>query len=127
MDKIRQIAVHCTGRAVMFGTLAITCVMISFSFDPAVAFKAGAIMSLAMSGILLFKAATARSKDPRKTEVWLYLDKDARPREGHPQAVFSGILRDVYARFAQMTLAASVTMFAVSVVLSLAGVESTFR
>ena len=126
MDKITQIAVHCTGRAVMFGTLAIACVMISFSFDPPTAFKAGAIMSLAMSGILLFKAATARSRDPRKTEVWLYLDKSSRPGEGHPRAVFSGILRDVYARFAQMTLAASVTMFAVSVVLSLAGVESTF-
>ena len=32
MREIRRVAVECVGRAVMFGSLAIGCVMVGFSF-----------------------------------------------------------------------------------------------
>ena len=43
MEKVREVAVACIGRAVMFGTLAIGCVMVGFSFNPVSAFRSGAV------------------------------------------------------------------------------------
>ena len=125
MEKIREITMQCVGRAVMFGTLAIFCVMLGLSFDPAAAFRAGAIMALAMSGILLFKAMNAARTNPKRTEVWLYLDERSRPSEADAKFVFAIVMRDVYARFARASLGAAVAMFAVSLGLTLAGVEGT--
>ncbi|PAQ02376.1 hypothetical protein LRP31_05025 [Mesorhizobium mediterraneum] len=61
MDEIRRVAVGCIGRAVMFGSLAIGCVMIGFSFNPVSAFRAGAFLTLTMVLALMWKATTAGS------------------------------------------------------------------
>jgi hypothetical protein len=42
MERARKIANVCVGRAVLFGWLAIVCIMFSFSFHPVAAFRAGA-------------------------------------------------------------------------------------
>jgi len=125
MEKIREITVQCVGRAVMFGTLAIFCVMLGLSFDPAAAFRAGAFMVLAMSGVLLFKAMNAFRTNPKRTEVWLYLDEKSRPSEADAKFVFAIVLRDVYGRFARASLGVAVVLFGVSLALTLAGVEGT--
>src|SRR5690606_33161383 len=75
MDRIREVAIACIGRAVMFGWLAIACVMIGFSFNPVSAFRSGAVTALIMAAVLMWKAATAGRRNPRHTEVWLYLDE----------------------------------------------------
>ncbi|TIW31077.1 MAG: hypothetical protein E5V71_21605, partial [Mesorhizobium sp.] len=59
MDEIRRIAVECIGRAVMFGSLAIGCVMVGFSFSPVSAFRSGAFLTLTMVLALMWKAMTA--------------------------------------------------------------------
>ncbi len=123
MDKLSHIAVVCVGRAVMFGALAIALIMLSFAFHPAWAFRAGAIMTLGMAAILAFKAQTASRLNPRKTEVWIYLDKSARPQNPHALNYFASTMREVYARFAQGSLGVACGMFVVSVILSAAGVE----
>ncbi|MBL0936596.1 MAG: hypothetical protein IBJ07_17765 [Rhizobiaceae bacterium] len=114
METIRQIAVFCVGRAVMFGALAIGLVMLSFSFDPAWAFRAGAIMTLVMAAILVFKAQTAKSKLPSRTEVWIYLDDGMKPKNDHAVRYFGKVLSEVYGRFAQVSLMVACAMFVVS-------------
>lgn len=124
MEKIRAIAIGCVGRAVMFGVLAIACVMIGFSFNPVSAFRSGAVLTLVMAAILIFKAVTAHRQNPKMTEVWLYLDESSRPGDAHARFLFATIMRDVYARFAQAALLAACGLFAVSLGFSLLGFES---
>ncbi|MGE0502129.1 MAG: hypothetical protein AB7I79_14915 [Rhizobiaceae bacterium] len=123
MDKVREIAVQCVGRAVMFGVLAIACVMVGFSFNPVSSFRSGAVLTLLMAAILIWKAYHAPSQNPKYTEVWLYLDEGARPSDAHARFVFGTVLREVYGRFAQVTLAVACGLFAISLVLTLAGLE----
>jgi type IV secretory pathway VirB3-like protein len=124
MQKIREIAFACVGRAVMFGVLAIACVMIGFSFNPVSAFRSGAVLTLVMAAILIFKAATAHRQNPKMTEVWLYLDESNRPSDGHARFVFATVMRDVYARFAQAALLVACGLFVISLGFNLAGFES---
>ena len=124
MDKIREVAVACIGRAVMFGALAIGCVMVGFSFNPVSAFRSGAVMTLAMAAILIWKAVAASRQNPKMTEVWLYLDEHTKPAGEHARYLFATIMREVYGRFAQASLAVACGFFAVSVVLNLFGFEA---
>jgi len=124
MQKIREVAFACVGRAVMFGVLAIACVMIGFSFNPVSAFRSGAVLTLVMAAILIFKAATAHRQNPKMTEVWLYLDESSRPSDGHARFVFASVMRDVYSRFAQAALVVACGLFVISLGFNLAGFES---
>lgn len=124
MEKIREVAIFCVGRAVMFGSLAITCVMVGFSFNPVSAFRSGAVLTLLMAAILIWKAYAAAGQNPRSTEVWIYLDHKARPADEHARFVFANVMRDVYGRFAQAALAIACLFFAVSVVFTMFGFEA---
>jgi multidrug efflux pump subunit AcrB len=123
MEKTRQVANFCVGRAVLFGWLAIGCIMLSFSFNPVIAFKAGAVLALVMSSILLVKAFGASRKPARKTEVWLYLDKSTRPMNDEAQRIFRDMMREVYARFAQTALVMACFLFMLSIVFMGIGFE----
>jgi hypothetical protein len=121
MNQIRQVAVECVGRAVMFGWLAIGCVMVGFSFAPVSSFRSGAVLALVMSLILLWRAMTAASRNPRHSEVWLYLDEANRPAEAHARFVFTTIMREVYGHYAKVTLWVAVGLFVASALLQVAG------
>lgn len=114
MDRVRQVAFFCVGRAVMFGWLAIGCIMFSFAFNPVMAFRAGAVMALMMAAILLFKAFATAHQNPRRTEVWIYLDDKTRPVNDQAKAVFRNTLRDVYAQYAQGVFLLGCALFALS-------------
>ena len=124
MEAIRSTAFFCIGRAFMFGWLAIGCVMFSFAFNPALAFRAGAVMSLGMAAILLAKAYGATGKAPQRTEVWIYLDDKTRPRNDQARLVFGQILREMYGKFALFALCLGCGMFALSVVFMLLGYDA---
>jgi hypothetical protein len=123
MEKVRQIATFCIGRAVMFASLAIFLIMFSFSFDPAWAFRAGAVLTLVMSAVLVFKAQWVMQQNPRRTEVWIYLDESLRPENNHARRYYALTLREVYGRFARASLVAACLMFAVSIGLSAIGYQ----
>ena len=123
MDEIRRIAVECIGRAVMFGSLAIGCVMIGFSFNPVSTFRSGAFLTLTMALVLLWKAMTAGTRNPKHTEVWLYLDEKSRPVDGPARRVFGTIMREVYELYARIALGVAVGFFLLSLVLMLFGLE----
>ncbi|MEP9389082.1 hypothetical protein [Mesorhizobium sp. KR9-304] len=124
MDEIRRVAFECVGRAVMFGSLAIGCVMIGFSFNPVSAFRSGAFLTLIMALALVWKAMTAGTKNPRHTEVWLYLDEKSRPADVAARRVFGTVMRDTYGLYARIALGVAAGFFLLSFVLMLFGLQS---
>ena len=104
MEHMRRIAYETVLRACGFGSLAIFCVMIGMSFEPRAAFQAGGTLTTLMACILIYKAREALTKDYRKTEMWLYVEKDFRPPEAYAQWASSTILRDTYLTFALWTV-----------------------
>jgi hypothetical protein len=118
MDKIRETAMLCVGRAVMFATLAISLVILSFAFDPAVAMKAGGTLALILSAILVWFAQTAHRRKPKDTETWLVLTHDDRPVGDHGAKLFASIMEDVYLFFAVRAFMAAVTLLVAGQVLT---------
>ena len=118
---MRQIAYETVLRACGFGSLAIFCMMIGLSFEPRLAFQAGGTLTLLMTGILLYKAHEALRKDYRKTEMWLYIEKDRRPPAAYAQWASSTILRDTYLTFAFWTSAIAIAMWVLALFFGLIG------
>ena len=68
------------------------------------------------------KAYEANSKDYRRTEMWLYLEKDQRPPAAYAQWASATVLRETYLRFAMWTSAIAIVMWVIALVLALAGI-----
>lgn len=111
MEKIRNVATLCIGRAVLFGALAIGLVMLSLSFDLEKALQAGAILMLVMAQILILKAHGTWRRNPKRTEAWACLDPALRPSGKQGLDVFRSILVEVYLGFASRTLALGCSLF----------------
>ncbi len=122
MEEMRRIAFETVQRACLFGSLAIFCVMVGMSFEPRLAFQAGGTLTTMMAAVLMYKAREARTKDYRRTEMWLYLPKDFRPPEAEAQWASSTILRDTYLTFALWTAAISIAMWVVALLFALFGI-----
>ena len=110
---MRQVAFATVLRACGFGSLAIFCVMIGLSFEPRAAFQAGGFLTTLMTGILMFKAHEALTKNYRRTEMWLYLAEEVRPPEAYAQWASSTVLRETYLTFAKWTSAIAIVMWVV--------------
>jgi len=121
MEYMRQVAYETVLRACGFASLAIFCVMIGMSFMPTLAFQAGGFLTTMMSGILILKAFEARTKDYRRTEMWLYLEKDQRPPAAYAQWASATVLRETYLTFARWTAAIAIVMWVLALVFSFAG------
>lgn len=126
MEHMRRIAYQTVLRACGFGVLAIFCIMTGMSFDPKLAFQAGGFLTTIMAFILILKSREALTKDYRKTEMWLYLDKDFRPPEAYAQWASATVLRDTYLTFALWTSLISIVMWVIALVFSLVGATSTY-
>ena len=126
MEHMRQVAYETVLRACGFASLAIFCVMIGMSFDPRRAFQAGGFLTTVMAFVLILKSREALTKDYRKTEMWLYIDKQFRPPEAYAQWASATILRDTYLTFAMWTSLISITMWAVALIFSMMGATSTY-
>ncbi len=121
MEEMRRIAYETVLRACAFGSLAIFCVMIGLSFEPRVAFQAGGFLTLLMTVILILKAYEARTKDHRRTEMWLYLPEERRPPQAHAQWAISTVMRETYFLFARWTAIISIVMWVIALFFSLIG------
>ena len=118
---MRHIAYETVLRACGFGSLAIFCVMIGMSFEPRLAFQAGGTLTTLMACVLIYKAREALTKDYRKTEMWLYIEKDHRPPADYAQWASSTILRETYRTFAMWTSAIAIAMWVIALMFSFAG------
>jgi hypothetical protein len=114
MEHMRRIAYETVLRACGFASLAIFCVMIGMSFMPKLAFQAGGFLTTLMSAVLMLKAYGAQTKDYRRTEMWLYLEKDQRPPAAYAQWASATVLRETYLRFALWTSMISIVMWLIA-------------
>ena len=121
MEDMRRIAFEVVSRACLFGSLAIFCVMVGMSFNARLAFQAGGFLTTAMALVLIFKAFEARTKDYRRTEMWLYLEKDARPPAAYAQWASGTVLRETYLTFALWTSAIAIAMWVMALFFALIG------
>ena len=119
METMRRVAYATVLRACGFGSLAIFCLMVGLSFEPRLAFQAGGILTLAMTGILILKALEARTKPYRRTEMWLYLPEEARPPAASAQQITSIVLQETYLTFARWTAAVAIAMWLGALLFSL--------
>ena len=110
MEHMRRIGFETVLRACGFGSLAIFCVMIGLSFEPRAAFQAGGMLTLLMAAILMLKAYEARTKNHRKTEMWLYLPKEQRPPEAFAQRACAAVMQETYLTFARWSATLAVVM-----------------
>jgi hypothetical protein len=121
MDEMRRIAYETVLRACSFASLAIFCVMIGLSFLPRSAFQAGGFLSMVMTLVLVLKAWEARTKDHRRTEMWLYLPRESRPPQTHAQTTISTVMRETYLLFARWTALISIVMWSIALLFSIIG------
>ena len=56
-----------------------------------------------MTLVLVLKAHEARTKDHRRTELWLYLPKERRPPKAFAQRTIATVMRRTYLLFARWT------------------------
>ncbi len=120
MEEMRRIAFETVARACGFGSLGIFCFMVGLSFEPSIAFQTGGTLTTLMSLVLILKAYEARSKDHRRTEMWLYLTEESRPPKAYAQWVVATILRETYLRFAQWTAGIAIIIWVIAILFSLA-------
>lgn len=94
VETIRIFADFSIRRGCGFALLAISCVMLSFSFDLRQAFHAGAILVALLAVALWIKSLLAPRRPYFKTEVWIMLPD--RPKLGKPelQRLIGGILAE---------------------------------
>jgi hypothetical protein len=121
MEQMRQVAFETVMRACGFGSLAIFCVMIGLSFQPRTAFQAAGFLTMLMAAILMIKAYEARTKNYRKTEMWLYLPEEHRPPATYAQWASSTVLRETYLLFARWTMLVSIVMWLIALFFSVFG------
>jgi hypothetical protein len=120
MEEMRRIAFETVARACGFGSLGIFCFMVGLSFNPVVAFQAGGTLTLLMTLILIFKAYEARTKDYRRTEMWLYLPEESRPPKAYAQWASATVLRETYFQFARWTAGVAIGIWVMALMFSLA-------
>jgi hypothetical protein len=121
MEAMRRIAYETVLRACGFASLAIFCVMIGLSFLPRSAFQAGGFLTMVMTLVLVLKAHEARTKDHRRTEMWLYLPKENRPPQASAQRMISIIMRETYLLFARWTAIICIVMWSITLFFSIIG------
>lgn len=118
---MRRVAYETVLRACGFASLAIFCSMVGMSFAPRLAFQAGGFLTTIMAFVLILKAHEARTKDHRKTEMWLYLEKDERPPPNFAQWASATVLRETYLTFALWTSMIAIALWTIALLFGLVG------
>ena len=121
MDQIRQLADFSIRRACGFGLLAIGTASMGLVSDMFLVTKLAAICASAMAAILLFKAMQAPTRNYKRTEVWILLDKRHNLPESRAQQVFGNILRERYMWHATATAAGAGILWLATIILGLVG------
>lgn len=100
LDRIEQVAHISIGRGCGFAGLAIFTTMFAFSGEPVTAFKVGGVLTLGVALILVLRATRAQAHPYKRTEVWVMLDPEERPKGEVAQRVIGQVLRETYLKYA---------------------------
>jgi hypothetical protein len=121
MQKVEELALISVSRAVGFAALAIGTMMIGLSSDLLNCLKAGGILTLMTSLILLMKGLRAPQRDYKRTEVWIMMSPDDRPNATVAQGVIGEVLKRTYLTFALHLAIVSGGLLLLATVFSLSG------
>jgi hypothetical protein len=100
LQRIEHTAQISVARACGFAALAIATFMVGLSGDIATSLRAGGILSLVTSVILLLKAWQAARRPYKHTELWLMLAPQDRPNSAIAQQIIGTVLRETFLYFA---------------------------
>jgi hypothetical protein len=103
LQRIEHTAHVSVARACGFAALAIMTFMVGLSGDLGASFKAGGILSLMTSVVLLLKAWHASRRPYKHTELWLMLAPQDRPNSAIAQQIIGTVLRETFLYFALHT------------------------
>jgi hypothetical protein len=117
MDAVERAAYLSVGRACAFGALAIFCFVVGLSYDPNLATKAGGILTMLMTAILLMRAISAPTRPYKSTETWLILEISERPSAHIAQQVIGSALREAYFWYARSTAIVTASLLAAALLL----------
>lgn len=100
MHRLEEAAWVSLARGCGFAALAIVTFMFGMAGNIPSAFKAGGILTLITSLILLFRGWQAPSKPYKRTEVWMMLEPEDRPQAALAQTIIGETLKQTYLTFA---------------------------
>ena len=116
MNEIEQAAQLSIGRACGFAGFGIALTVLALSFEPVLAAKIGAALSLVLTISLLIFANRARHTLHQTTEVWLLIDVKSRPPAQYARQIINEARRHAMLWFARWS-AASSALFATTAIL----------
>lgn len=115
IERVRQCAEVSVKRGLGFALFTIGCIVVGFSWDIRLALEVGSGSTLLLCTILFFRALEAPTRDYRKTETWVLLDKKVDLPAERLQRTIGSILQDLYRRYAEWMLGAAVIQWLGSV------------
>lgn len=117
LETIERLAEVSVARGCGFAALGIVTLMVGLADQLYLAFQAGGLLTLGMAAILWVWGKGAVATSYKRTELWIMLDANDRPKPEIAQQVIGTVLRDVYLRFALCTGVLAAVMLALSVLL----------
>jgi hypothetical protein len=119
MDAFHRFAVFTIVRDASLVALAAGCLMVGFSFAPALALAIGANAALLFAVTLLLRGACLTAEGIVDTEAWRILKSEERPLGEVGRQLARDDLQDVLLRFAKAAAAIAIALYSSSLVLSL--------
>ena len=120
MNEIEQAAQLSVGRACGFAGFGIALTVLGLSFEPVLAAKMGAVLSLGLTLTLLVFAGRARHTPHETTEVWLLIDRKSRPPAQHARRIINDARRFAMLWFARWSAASSALFASIAILLAFA-------
>jgi hypothetical protein len=117
MNRVEYLAEVSIGRGCGFAMLAIITTMCGMAGNLELCLKVGAGLMALMGLVLAWRAWKAPSRDPRKTEVYLMLDKGRDLPDDYPLPQINEALRRVYVRYAEYSGALALVLAVLAVTL----------
>lgn len=119
VNHIRAAAFLSVGRACMFAALGIWAVIFGFITWPVLALRIGAVLTTLTGVVLIYKALEAPMRPYRRTEVWILIGKKTQMPESEAQAVISGVLREMFWKFASYAAAIALGLWIAAILVAL--------
>ncbi|SDQ84473.1 hypothetical protein [Pseudovibrio sp. Tun.PSC04-5.I4] len=117
MDALQRAAHASVARICGFYCLGVLLVMAALSFDPTSSFRSGAMLAIALSGVLIYKAWHMPTGKNDGDEAWVFVKGQEDPGGlQDPDQLQSDALRIAYHEFSKKAMAVAVGLWFVSVI-----------
>lgn len=117
MDALQRAARASVARICGYYCLGVLLVMAALSFDPTSSFRTGAMLAIALSGVLIYKAWTMPGGKSDGDDAWVMIKEqnDAGSLKD-PNRLQSAALREAYHEFSRKAITVAVGLWFVSII-----------